>query len=411
MKCQRKQQLQVSKAKTKSKKKKKKSKGKKAQTNEDSHNITQDITSHQHETLSIPVQENQVDDSRSKKQVANSSCDVSTFSASVATSSQLAFGTMPNNSNAGPFLTSHDINKLDDLPDQTYQSDGELDDIENPVIDEESTGSSVCTSSDLYSSSSVGDRTINVQEQLWQNVKEKSEMRQKLLALQNENQSLVRNLEQLITKLKEEQQQRIRAENQYSRLQEHYQLEISRVNQQLQSKDEEIKKITTQFANERTLWNKDKAKLEDVSAKNIAKLVEATKRAVAAEILFLECRRDNGLFQLQQAEQDCSVRLRTAEENLTGPFSSESVTRTQGLTASTSWPPGFISLAGLGSLCSRSGCDSARRSASVCSARRSRLGATTHFWDLARDRSPPSPAATHLPVSVWSLTPFFIPSW
>ncbi|XP_048396361.1 E3 ubiquitin-protein ligase DZIP3-like [Stegostoma tigrinum] len=308
----------VSKAKTKSKKKKKKSKGKKAQTNEDNQNITQDITPHQCETLSIPVQENQVDGSRSKKQVANSSCDVSTFSASVAASSQLAFGTMPNNSNAGPFLTSHDVNKLDDFPDQTYQSDGELDDIENTLIDEESTGSSVCTPSDLYSSSSVGDGAINVQQNLWQNVKEKSEMRQKLLALQNENQTLVRNLDQLITKLKEEQQQRIRAENQYSRLQERYQLEISRVNQQLQSKDEEIKKITTQFANERTLWNKDKAKLEDISAKNITKLVEATKRAVAAEILFLECRRDNGLFQLQQAEQDSSVRLRTAEENLTG---------------------------------------------------------------------------------------------
>ncbi|XP_043556993.1 E3 ubiquitin-protein ligase DZIP3-like isoform X5 [Chiloscyllium plagiosum] len=303
--------------KAKSKKKKKKSRSKKAQTNEDSRNITLDGVPHQCETLSIPVQENQLDDSRSNKQVADSSCDVSTFSAGVAASSRLVLGTVHNNNNAGPFLTSHEVNKLDDLPDQTYESDGELDETDNTLIDEESTGSSVCTSSDLCSSSSVGDGTINVQEHLWQNVKEKSEMRQKLLALQNENQALLRNLDQLITKLQEEQQQRTHAENQHSRLQEHYQLEISRVNQQLQSKDEEIKKIAAQFANERLLWNKDKAKLEDVTAKNIAKLVEATKRAIAAEILFLECRRDNGLFQLQQAEQDCSVRLRTAEENLT----------------------------------------------------------------------------------------------
>ncbi|GCC24404.1 E3 ubiquitin-protein ligase DZIP3-like isoform X2 [Chiloscyllium punctatum] len=304
-------------AKAKSKKKKKKSRSKKAQTNEDSRNITLDGVPHQCETLSIPVQENQLDDSRSNKQVANSSYDVSTFSAGVAASSRLVLGTVHNNNNAGPFLTSHEVNKLDDLPDQTYESDGELDETENTLIDEESTGSSVCTSSDLCSSSSVGDGTINIQEHLWQNVKEKSEMRQKLLVLQNENQALLRNLDQLITKLREEQQQRTHAENQYSRLQEHYQLEISRVNQQLQSKDEEIKKIAAQFANDRLLWNKDKAKLEDVTAKNIAKLVEATKRAIAAEILFLECRRDNGLFQLQQAEQDCSVRLRTAEENLT----------------------------------------------------------------------------------------------
>ncbi|XP_078416148.1 E3 ubiquitin-protein ligase DZIP3-like isoform X5 [Cetorhinus maximus] len=308
----------VLKAKTKSKKKKKKSKSKKGQINEEDQNTAHDAASDKRETLSIPVQENQLNENGSNKQVADCSCDVSAFSASAPASSLLLLGTVTDNCNAGPSLTSHEVNTLDDLPDQTYQSDGELDDLDNTLIDEESTRSSVPSSvSDLYSSPSIGDGAIKIQKHKWQNVKEESEMRQKLIVLQNENQALARNLEQLMIKLKEEQQQRTRTENRYLRVQEHYQLEISRLNQQIQSKDEEIKKITAQFVNERSLWNKDKAKLEDVTAKNIAKLVEATKRAVAAEVLFLECRRDHGLFQLQQAEQDCSAQLRTAEDNLT----------------------------------------------------------------------------------------------
>ncbi|XP_078089078.1 E3 ubiquitin-protein ligase DZIP3-like [Mustelus asterias] len=307
----------VLKTKTKSKKKKKKSKSKKAQINEENQNTAHDAASDTRETLSIPVQENQLNESGSNKEMANSSCDVSAFSACAPASSLIALRMVTDNSNAGPSLTSHEVNTLDDLPDQTYQSDGELDDNDHTLIDEESTGSSVCAASDLYSSSLVVDGAIKMQEHIWQNVKEDSEMRRKLTASQNENQALARKLEQLMIKLKEEQQQRSHTESHYSRLQEYYQLEMSRLNQQLQSKDEEIKKITAQFVNERLLWNKDKAKLEDVTAKNIAKLVEATKRAIAAEVLFLECRRDHGLFQLQQAEQDCSVQLRAAEENLT----------------------------------------------------------------------------------------------
>ncbi|XP_072369733.1 E3 ubiquitin-protein ligase DZIP3-like isoform X2 [Scyliorhinus torazame] len=318
----------VLKAKIKSKKKKKKAKSKKAQINEEDQNTAHDAASDKCETLSIPVQENQLNENGSNKQMANSSCDVSAFSACAPASSLLALGTVTDNSNAGPSLTSHEVNTLDDFPDQTYQSDGELDDIDNTLIDEESTGSSVCTASDLYSSPLVVDGAFKMQERIWQNVKEESEMRQKFIASQNENEVLTRNLEQLMTKLKEEQHQRSFTENRYSRLQEYYQLEISRLNQQLQSKDEEIKKITSQFINERSLWNKDKVKLEDVTAKNIAKLVEATKRAVAAEVLFLECRRDHGLFQLQQAEQDCSVQLRAAEENLTRSFESAHVRAT-----------------------------------------------------------------------------------
>ncbi|XP_041066998.1 E3 ubiquitin-protein ligase DZIP3-like isoform X8 [Carcharodon carcharias] len=308
----------VLKAKTKSKKKKKKSKSKKGQINEEDQNTAHDAASDKRETLSIPVQENQLNENGSNKQVADCSCDVSAFSASASASSLLVLSTVTDNCNTDPSLTSHEVNTLEDLPDQTYQSDGELDNLDNTLIDEESTGSSVPSSiSDLYSSPSIGDGAIKIQKHIWQNVKEESEIRQKLIVLQNENQALARNLEQLIIKLKEEQQQRTRTENRYLRFQEHYQLEISRLNQQIQSKDEEIKKITAQFVSERSLWNKDKAKLEDVTAKNIAKLVEATKRAVAAEVLFLECRRDHGLFQLQQAEQDCSAQLRTAEDNLT----------------------------------------------------------------------------------------------
>uniref|UniRef100_UPI00398E564B E3 ubiquitin-protein ligase DZIP3-like isoform X2 n=1 Tax=Pristiophorus japonicus TaxID=55135 RepID=UPI00398E564B len=308
----------VSKAKTKSKKKKKKSKSKKAQTNEDNQTRAQDAVTEKHEALSIPVQENQLNENEGSEQVTNSSCEVSAFSVIEPASSSLALGTVTEGSDAGPSLISHEVNKPDDSPDQTYQSDGELDDIASTLFDEESTGSSSYCSSDLYSSPLAGpDEAIKIQEHIWQNVKEESKMRQNLIALKNENKVLAKNLEHSILKLKKEQQQRTYTENLYSKLQEHFQLEISKLNQQLQSKEEEIKKITAQFANERLLWNKDKAKLEDVTAKNIVKLVEATKRAVSGEVLFLESRRDHGLFQLQQAEQDCSVQLRTAEENVT----------------------------------------------------------------------------------------------
>ncbi|XP_067849153.1 E3 ubiquitin-protein ligase DZIP3-like isoform X2 [Heptranchias perlo] len=307
----------VSKTKTKSKKKKKKSKSKKAQINEDNQNTAQDAVTEKHEALSIPVQENQLNENERSEQVGNSSSDVSAFNVIAPASSLLAFDTVTGNSNVGPSLTSHEVNKPDSSADQTYQSDGELDDIDNTLIDEESTGSSPHASADFYSSPVIGNGAIKMKEYIWQNVKEESEIRQKLIAVKNESKVLAKNLEQLTVKLKKEQQQRAYAENLCSRLEERYQLEMPRLNQQLQSKEEEIKKITAQFAHERSLWNKDKAKLEDVTAKNIAKLVEATKRAIAAEVLFLECRRDHGLFQLQQAEQDCSVKLREAEENMT----------------------------------------------------------------------------------------------
>ncbi|XP_067896976.1 E3 ubiquitin-protein ligase DZIP3-like isoform X2 [Heterodontus francisci] len=304
----------VLKNKTKSKKKKKTSKSKKAQINEDNRNTAPGAATDKCEALSIPVQENQLSENEGNKQVANSSSDVFAFNIIAPASSLLALDTVTDNN---PSLISHEVNKHEDSPDQTYQSDGELDDIDNTLIDEKSTASSEYALSDFYSAPLVGDGAIKMQEHIWQNVKEESEMRLKLIALQNENKALAKNFDQLMIKLKEEQQQKASAKNLYSRLQEHYQLELSRLNQQLQSKEEEIKKIALQFANERSLWNKDKAKLEDVTAKNIVKLVEATKRAVAAEVLFLECRRDNGLFQLQQAEQDCSVQLRAAEENVT----------------------------------------------------------------------------------------------
>ncbi|XP_051869307.1 E3 ubiquitin-protein ligase DZIP3-like isoform X2 [Pristis pectinata] len=294
-------------AKTKSKKKKKKSKSKKDVINEDNHQ-TQAADPKKHEALSIPVQENQ-SNNESSEQMANTICNDSTFGVIPPDSSFSVLCTATDASRTAPSLISCEVNKPADLPDQTYQSDGELDDIDSAFIVKK-------TNVDLYSSPVEADGATNTQEHIWQNSKVYSEIRQKSIDLETENKVLKKNLEHLMIQFKKEQQQRIYTESLISKLQEHYHQEMSRLKQQLERKEEDLKKVTVQFANERSLWNKDKAKLEDVTAKNIAKLVEATKRAVAAEVLFLECRRDNGLFQLQQAEQDCTVHLKAAEENM-----------------------------------------------------------------------------------------------
>ncbi|XP_062906676.1 E3 ubiquitin-protein ligase DZIP3-like isoform X2 [Mobula hypostoma] len=295
------------KAKTKSKKKKKKSKSKKDIDTEDDHQTTQVAVPKRYEVLSIPVQENQSNKNEGSELMANTICNVSTFGAIPPDSSLSVLHTATDGSHTAPLFTSHEVNQSADLPDLTYQSDGELDDIDFIIKD---------SNVDLYSSPLEADGAIKAREYVCQNSKGDSEFRQKLIDLETENKVLKKNSELLMIQFKKEQRRRIDAESLISKQQEHYHQEITQLKRQLQRKEDEIKKVTTQYANERMLWNKDKAKLEDVTAKNIVKLVEATKRAVAAEVLVLECRRDNGLFQLQQAEQDCTVHLKAAEENM-----------------------------------------------------------------------------------------------
>ncbi|XP_072901400.1 E3 ubiquitin-protein ligase DZIP3-like isoform X2 [Hemitrygon akajei] len=294
------------KAKTKTKKRKKKSKSKKDMVTEDDHQTTQ-VAVPKSEVLSIPVQENQSNKNKGSELMANTICNVSTFGVIPPDSSFLVLHSATDGSRTVPSFTSHVVHQSADLPELTYQSDGELDDIDFIIKD---------SNVDLYSSPLEADGATKTQEYACQNSKGDSEFRQKLIDLETENKVLKKNSEHLMIQFKNEEQRRIDAESMISKQQEYYHQEISRLKQQLQRKEEEIKKVTAQYSNERMLWNKDKAKLEDVTAKNIVKLVEATKRAVAAEVLVLECRRDNGLFQLQQAEQDCTVHLKAAEENM-----------------------------------------------------------------------------------------------
>ncbi|XP_078264773.1 E3 ubiquitin-protein ligase DZIP3-like isoform X2 [Rhinoraja longicauda] len=287
------------KTKTKSKKKKKKSKSKKAAVKEDDHHTTPAAGSTEHEALSIPVKEGRAIVDPASDQVASSSRHVSTSGVAPIDSSLSPVPTATHHT--APSVTSEGVN-------QTYQSDGELDGVDGVPTHSNKPSADVYSFPQEAIAKSQGD--------VWQNSKGDSEIKQKLNDLETENNVLKKNLEHLMIQHKKEQQQRMFTESLNTQLQEYHQLEMSRLKQQLQRKEEEIKKITAQFASERSLWNKDKAKLEDVSAKNIVKLVEATKRAVAAEVLFQECLRDNGLFQLQQAERDCTGQLRAAEANM-----------------------------------------------------------------------------------------------
>ncbi|XP_007893992.2 E3 ubiquitin-protein ligase DZIP3 [Callorhinchus milii] len=307
--------ISVAKTKTKSKKKRKKSKSKKAQANKDSENTAEEHITEKHEALSIPVQENQLNKNKDNQQEESSTVDALVSSVTAPESSSLPLATVIRNSNAGSSLRHLEVSKLDSCSDHTYQSDGELDDIDTTLTVNEPSDSSAYAHSRLYSSSEVESGAIKIQELIGQNVKEESEMKPTLISLKNEYEVLQK-CEEVVYNPQKEQQKGDATEKQYRQLKEQYQLETMKIKQQLQSKEEEIKMIKAQFTNERVLWMKDKAKMEDVTAKNIAKLVETTKRAITAEVLILECHRDYGLFQLQQTEQDCSVQHRTAEENV-----------------------------------------------------------------------------------------------
>lgn len=280
----------VLKTKTKSKKKKKKTKSKKAIVQEDDHNTTLAAGSTEHEALSTPVQEDQA------IQVASSACHVATSGVVPIHASLSPLPTATHHT--APSLTSEGVN-------HTYHSDGERDGVPTHNNKPNADG-------DLFPQEAIA----KSQGDVGQNSKGDSKIKQKLNDLEAENNDLKKSLEYLMIQYKKEQEQRMFTERLCTQVQEYQQLEMSRLKQQLQRKEEEIKKINVQFATERSLWNKDKAKLEDVSAKNIVKLVEANKRAVAAEVLFQESLRDSGLFQLRQTERDCAGQLRTAEANM-----------------------------------------------------------------------------------------------
>ncbi|XP_074070541.1 E3 ubiquitin-protein ligase DZIP3 [Macrotis lagotis] len=85
---------------------------------------------------------------------------------------------------------------------------------------------------------------------------------------------------------------------------------ISKLQQEIHSKDFEIRKLKDKLASERSQWEKEKNKLEAKAKKCLTKLNGETNRAIIAEVGFLQSRRDFGLYQLEQTENECLLQLR-----------------------------------------------------------------------------------------------------
>ncbi|KAM6223983.1 E3 ubiquitin-protein ligase DZIP3 [Rhynchocyon petersi] len=98
---------------------------------------------------------------------------------------------------------------------------------------------------------------------------------------------------------------------------------VSKLQRQVHAKDAEIKNLKEQLSMKRSQWEVEKHNLESTIKASLSKLTAETKRAVTAEVYFLQCRRDFGLLHLEQTEKECLSQLarvsHLAASNLDSP--------------------------------------------------------------------------------------------
>ncbi|XP_038634550.1 E3 ubiquitin-protein ligase DZIP3-like isoform X2 [Scyliorhinus canicula] len=91
---------------------------------------------------------------------------------------------------------------------------------------------------------------------------------------------------------------------------------IKKSEKQIQAQEQELENQTRHSQEEQEQWAQEKTRLEKQSAKSKDEFIEAMRRAMAAEVQVLECRRDKGIIFLEQATQEGEVKLSGLRQKL-----------------------------------------------------------------------------------------------
>ncbi|XP_072886231.1 E3 ubiquitin-protein ligase DZIP3-like isoform X3 [Hemitrygon akajei] len=95
---------------------------------------------------------------------------------------------------------------------------------------------------------------------------------------------------------------------------------LKKLEKQVQGQQQELENQKKQGQHEQDQWAQEKSQLERQSAKSKDEFIEAMRRAMAAEVQVLECRRDKGTAFLEQAAKEGEVKLSGLRQNLvSGP--------------------------------------------------------------------------------------------
>ncbi|XP_051896076.1 E3 ubiquitin-protein ligase TTC3-like isoform X2 [Pristis pectinata] len=112
-------------------------------------------------------------------------------------------------------------------------------------------------------------------------------------------------------------------QNQIKNLQEVLQSKeelVKKSEKQIQAQEQELQQQEKQAQQERDQWTQEKSRLERQSAKSKDEFIEAMRRAMAAEVQVLECRRDKATVFLEQAAKEGEVKLSGLRQKLvSGP--------------------------------------------------------------------------------------------
>ncbi|XP_069751051.1 E3 ubiquitin-protein ligase DZIP3-like isoform X2 [Narcine bancroftii] len=95
---------------------------------------------------------------------------------------------------------------------------------------------------------------------------------------------------------------------------------LNKLEKEIQAQDQELENQKRQGQQEQDHWAQEKCRLERQSAKSKDEFIEAMRRAMAAEVQVLECRRDKGTAFLEQASKEGEVKLSGLRQKLaSGP--------------------------------------------------------------------------------------------
>ncbi|XP_041030332.1 E3 ubiquitin-protein ligase DZIP3-like [Carcharodon carcharias] len=91
---------------------------------------------------------------------------------------------------------------------------------------------------------------------------------------------------------------------------------IRKSEKQIRAQEQELENQKKHSLGEQEQWAQEKTRLEKQSAKSKDEFIEAMRRAMAAEVQVLECRRDKGIIFLEQAAKEGEVKLSGLRQKL-----------------------------------------------------------------------------------------------
>ncbi|XP_078055275.1 E3 ubiquitin-protein ligase DZIP3-like [Mustelus asterias] len=91
---------------------------------------------------------------------------------------------------------------------------------------------------------------------------------------------------------------------------------VKKSEKQIRAQEQELENQKKHSQGEQEQWTQEKTRLEKQSAKSKDEFIEAMRRAMAAEVQVLECRRDKGTIFLEQAAKEGEVKLSGLRQKL-----------------------------------------------------------------------------------------------